>query len=322
MKQVQIMPSAVHVMFDPTGTRLAVSSGLDPNVHVVELDTGKTIATLPHPEGVGETSWHPDGVQLATPCGDLRVRIWDVPSRSVRLTLEGHTSVPNAVKFNHAGDLLVSCGWDGTTRFWDPVRGKELFSLPEGWVGLSTFNSDDSLLPFGLYQSGLGLWQIATGRECRRLGLGGPTFHATFSAEGRVLVTCHDDGARLWDLVTGRLCAVLPAQECRCVLFHPDGRSLVLSGHMGLQLWPLQTSEDSTTLTWRIGPPQTLLSIPLEQARWQPDGQALVAAGPHGVRVLELGPPLQTRHHWQHPNAAGLALSGDGNWIASGNWKG
>lgn len=321
-KRLQVMPSAMHLVFDPTGTRLAVSGVFSRDVQVIEFDTGKTIATLPHPEGVAETSWHPDGVQLATPCEDFRVRIWDVPSRSLRMTLEGHTSVPKAVKFNHAGDLLASTGWDGVTRFWDLIRGKEQFSLPGGWPGVSTFSSDDSQLPFGPDPPKLGIWQIATGRECRRLGLAGRTYNAAFSADGRLLATSHDDGARLWDIMAGHVCAVLPAQGCRCVLFHPGGLSLVLSGYMGLQQWPLQTSEDADALTLRIGPPQTLLDLPLEQARWLPDGQALVVAGPHGVRVIELGPPLRMRHHCQHPNAASLAISGDGNWIASGTWMG
>jgi WD40 repeat protein/tRNA A-37 threonylcarbamoyl transferase component Bud32 len=322
VKELQVMKSPAHLVFDPSGTRLAVCGVQNRNVQVVEFDTGTILKTLPHPDTAGEPSWHPDGVLLAVPCGDFALRIWDVHSGTVKTVLEGHTGAPTGVKFNHAGDLLTSYGWDGVSRFWDPVSGKEQFSLPEGHLAFSSFSPDDSRFPFGLHPLGLGLWEIATGRECRRLGTGGRAFGASFSIDGWLLGTAHDDGARLWDLKAGRSLALLPARGCRSVLFHPDGRSLVVSGHTGLQQWPVQTLEQPDALTWRIGPPQTLLDAALEHACWGSDGHTLVAASPGGIRLFDFGPPLQVRYRGDHPNAAFLARSGDGDWITTGTWKG
>jgi serine/threonine protein kinase/WD40 repeat protein len=322
VKELQVMRSPAQIVFDPGGTRLAVCGVQNRDVQVVEFDTGTILKTLPHPGPAGEPSWHPDGDLLATPCEDGKLRLWDVQSGTVKTVLEGHTGVATSVKFNHAGDLLASCGWDGLTRFWDPVLGKEQFSLPGGFAGESSFNADDSRLPFGLHPPEIGLWQVAIGRECRRLGMGGRAFGGCFSADGRLLATAHADGARLWDLKAGRPLAFLPANECRSVLFHPDGHSLVLSGYMGLQQWPVQTMENPDALTLRIGPPQTLLPTALVHARWGPDGQTLAATGPEGIHLVNLGPPLRSLHRGDHPNAASLAFSGDGHWIASGNWKG
>jgi hypothetical protein len=316
------MKAPAHIVFDPGGTRLAVCGVQNRDIQVVEFETGALLKTLPHPGPARKPSWHPDGILLATPCEDFRVRLWDVPSGKVKTVLEGHTGVATSVKFNHAGDLLASNCWDGLTRFWDPVLGKEQFSLPGGYAEQSTFNADDSQLPFGPEPLDAGLWQVATGRECRRLGLGGGAFGASFSADGRLLATAHADGARLWDLKAGRQRAFLPARECRSVLFHPDGQSLVLRGWMGLQQWPVQTSENPDALTLRIGPPQTLLRTALVHARWGPDGQTLAVTGPEGIQLLDFGPPLQVRHRGDHRNAADLAYSGDGHWVASGNWKG
>jgi len=322
VRQLRAMKSPAHIVFDPGGTRLAVCGVQNRGVQVVAFETGTLLKTLTHPGAAGTPSWHPDGVLLATPCEDFRVRLWDVQSGTVKTVLEGHTSVATSVKFNHAGDLLLSQGWDGLTRFWDPVLGKQQFSLTAGYLEQSSFNAEDSQLPFGLHPLDVGLWQVATGRECRRLGMGGRAFGASFSADGRLLATAHADGARLWDVKTGRPLAVLPARECRSALFHPDGHSLVLSGWMGLQQWPVQTIENPDALTLCIGPPQALLRTALEQARWAPDGQALAVTGPEGIQLLDLGPPLQVRHRGDHRNAAHLAFSRDGHWIASGNWKG
>jgi hypothetical protein len=84
---------------------------------------------------------------------------------------------------------------------------------------------------------------------------------------------------------------------------------------MGLQQWPVQTSENSDALTLRIGPPQTLLRTTLEQARWSPDGQTLAVTGPEGIQLLDFGPPLQVRHRGDHPNATFLAYSGGGRQL-------
>ena len=323
VKELQVMKSPAHLVFDSGGTRLAVCGVQNRDIQVVEFTTGTILKTLPHPESAGKPSWHPDGILLATPCEDFRVRLWDVQSGTVKTVLEGHTGVATSVRFNHAGDLLLSHGWDGLTRFWDPVLGKEQFSLTAGYLEQSSFNADDSRLAYGVDPLEIGLWQIATGRECRRLGLvGGHAFGATFSADGRLLATAHADGARLWDLKAGRQRAFLPARECRSALFHPDGQSLVLSGWMGLQQWPVQTMETPNDLTLRIGPPQTLLTNVLEQACWGPDGQTLAVTSPEGIQLLDLGPPLQVRHRGDHRNATHLAFSGDGHWIATGNWKG
>ncbi len=322
VKQLQVMKAPAQLVFDPDGARLAVCGDENRNVQVVDFATGAILKTLPHPSLAGEPSWHPDGVLLATPCADFQLRLWDVASGTVRTVLEGHTGRPTSVKFNRAGDLLASSGWDGVTRFWDPILGKEQFSLPANYQGQSSFNSDDSRLQFGLDAFGVGLWEIATGRECRRLGLGGRAFGASFSADGRLLATAHADGARVWDLRIGRALAFLPAYECRSVLFHPDGHSLLLSGWMGLQQWPIAAIETPDALLWRVGPPQARLTNTLEQAGWGPDRRTLAVTSPEGIRLLDLGPPLQVRHRGDHPNATHLALSGDGHWIATGTWKG
>lgn len=321
VKELQVMKSPAHLVFDPGGTRLAVCGVQNRDIQVVEFETGTILKTLTHPFPAGKPSWHPDEALLATPCEDFRVRLWDVQSGTVKSVLEGHTSAAKSARFNHVGDLLLSQGWDGLTRFWDPVLGKEHFSLPGGYLE-SSFNADDSQLPFGLHPLDVGLWQVATGRECRRLGLGGRAFGASFSADGRLLATACPDGARVWDLKAGRQRAFLPAQECRSALFHPDGHSIVLSGWMGLQQWPMRTLETPNDLTLRIGPPQTLLSNVLEQARWGPDGQTLAVTSPEGIQLIDLGPPLQVRHRGDHRNATHLAFSADGHWVASGNWKG
>ncbi|MHB9006408.1 MAG: WD40 repeat domain-containing serine/threonine protein kinase [Limisphaerales bacterium] len=155
VRQLQVMNTPAQIVFDPGGTRLAVCGVQNPDVQVVDFGTGALLQTLRHPASVGEPSWHPDGVLLATPCEDFRVRFWDVPSGTVQAVLEGHTGVATSVKFNHAGDLLASHGWDGLTRFWDPMRHWRLRNDTDQTKG--EFNEDNRTWPAARQDHTLGM---------------------------------------------------------------------------------------------------------------------------------------------------------------------
>ena len=47
VKELQVMRSPAHLVFDPGGTRLAVCGVQNPDVQVVEFDSGKILKTLP-----------------------------------------------------------------------------------------------------------------------------------------------------------------------------------------------------------------------------------------------------------------------------------
>ena len=97
----------------------------------------------------------------------------------------------------------------------------------------------------------IGVWDVATGTECRTLhpGMLGNrseardatgVYSADVSPDGRLVATCDGDGVRLWEADTGRELAHLKASACETVLFHPDGQSLISSGKWGLYRWPIR----------------------------------------------------------------------------------
>jgi WD40 repeat protein len=110
---------------------------------------------------------------------------------------------------------------------------------------------------------------------------GGPVRHAAFSPDGRLVLTCGDDGtARVWDVRRGD--PVGPAlKHAGAVLFgcfHPDGRTVVTTGKDGkARVWAVPTGRAVATL--RHGGP-------VDCAAFSPDGRRLVTASEDGSARL------------------------------------
>jgi WD40 repeat protein len=228
------------------------------------------------------------------------------------------------VAFTHQGDLLASNSWDGTTRLWDPLAGKELVSTSGPFYG---FNPSDERLAFSLGPK-VGLWQVATGRECRSLyaypEIGNGPWNADIHTNERLLASAHEDGARLWDRQSGREIALLPAGICQSALFHPKDGSVLTYGPEGLLRWPLELHSKGDILDVQPGPPQRLLEKTTSTGYalgLSPDGRRVALPMGNQCVVLELGAGnIVWRGTQRNINRA--IFSPDGQWVASSTWLG
>jgi WD40 repeat protein len=127
-----------------------------------------------------------------------------------RRTLRGHKGAVYHAEFSPDGRTLVSCGRDGTVRFWE----------------------------------------VATGRCLRTIEAHGDEVNdAAFSPDGRSLATAGDDGAiKVWDVETGVEHARISAHkgDAIAVRFSPDGQRLISAGRNDfmLKLWDRATQKE------------------------------------------------------------------------------
>src|SRR5262249_48859018 len=125
-----LMPE--HIAFDPSGRKLAVCSTGTSLVQILDVDTTDVLATLSQPAEKGGSlsslAWSPDGRFLAVGSLDAKIRIWDMTRRQQSMILEGHNESVIGLAFNHAGNLLLSCSNDGTSRLWDAIKGRHLLT--------------------------------------------------------------------------------------------------------------------------------------------------------------------------------------------------
>ena len=310
--------------FRPDGAQIALADSRQPRVDIHDARTGDLTVTLSHPKPVWCLDWHPTGKFLATGCTDSHVYVWDVARTQRVAVLRGHTSVPVYTSFSHGGDLLASRCWNDTTRLWEPFAGRQLVNLNQAG-GALRFSTDDSQL--GLIATGpqkLGVWHVAAGRECRALR--GHTTRglrsASFSIDGRLLVTRGDDGVRLWDLAAYREVAFLPI-GAGAVKFHPDGQSLLTGGDAGVHRWPIRRADTKDSLRLEIGPRETLSDLSVWGIALSRDGQTFaVGRLGDGALIFNLRNPSTKPLFLKHRDAVNVSFSPDGKWIVTSVWQG
>jgi hypothetical protein len=131
-------------------SKFFVSGGIDGVLNVLETGQGRPIQTHnAHGGPINRLSISGDGGYVATASGDGTVRVFDLRAGRQLVKFEGHKDVVRCVQFHPAEPLLVSCGADRSTRFWDLVQQREIpvsFPLDSACVEIALFSGSDSIV--------------------------------------------------------------------------------------------------------------------------------------------------------------------------------
>jgi eukaryotic-like serine/threonine-protein kinase len=159
------------------------------------------------PTGLYAVAWR-DGALLAASGQDGNVYTFRPNSGAAGAVLRGHQFEARELAFTPDGSVLVTRGWDATTRFWDPVEGRELLRV-RGASFLQVSTDGRRVGYRGYASSRLGVWELVGGDVCRILygpdGLA-PQTHAAvaLSPDGAALAAAGAAGLTVWDTTTGR----------------------------------------------------------------------------------------------------------------------
>lgn len=116
-----------------------------------QISDHQTACLKGHNECVFYAEFSPDGKFVIAATGTLgggggRIGVWDSGTGQLLKLITGHITMTNSVKYNSAGDLMVSAGGRSIC-VWDVKKGKEIKTFEvDGGVDYAEFSPDGSLI--------------------------------------------------------------------------------------------------------------------------------------------------------------------------------
>jgi len=246
--------------------------------------------------GVLACQWSYNYQELALATTDHRIVLVTPghPDRPTRV-LTGHGAEAMNLGWSPSGDLLVSSGWDGTTRIWDTRTGNEIGRHPVT-TGRPRFTPDGNHL--AIYEPSSGemfLWNVHHGDVCRTLVEPGADTQKTpykiqFTPDNNWLLTATHDGVRPFHIPGGEPGPLLA--EARVMEFYQftgPARRFVAYARRGRLVVDWNTNRDGQISFDTRGPFRSE-DIPA----FDPSNQPWLDAISGGLAVYSTGQPSVT----------------------------
>ena len=260
----------------------------DPLVRLIDVSTGREVATLTERSGPSNLTFSPDGKTVAF--GSLgRIRLWDIETKKSRdiPLLDENSAQKNPQHVNGNGAL---------------ERPQRLMPHKMPTINALTFSPDGKKIVGGTMGGNVQMWDPETGvplapffagqdldKAAKQILGGGfrttyqdPIKALAFSSDSTLLAVGSQNRIRL--LGSHQQIGLKEVSHgTNALVFSPDNTVLVTGTtagikHSEIELWDLTTGEKLSTLDGHTAPVETLV--------FSPDGKTLVSTGQDGTILV------------------------------------
>ncbi|XP_076330249.1 katanin p80 WD40 repeat-containing subunit B1-like isoform X3 [Tachypleus tridentatus] len=224
------------------------------------------------------------GRVIVTGGEDKKVNLWAVGKPNCIMSLTGHTTPVECVKFGHAEDMVCAGSVSGALKIWDLEAAKILRTLTghKSDVKCLDFHPYGDFIASGSLDTNIKLWDIRRkGCIYTYKGHSKPINNIKFSPDGKWIASAGGDGTvKLWDLPAGKMLTEFRGHTGPVldVEFHPN-EFLLASGSTDrlVKFWDLESFQQVSSTDGDSGPVRCIY--------FNPDGECLFCGAPDVLKV-------------------------------------
>jgi pleiotropic regulator 1 len=185
----------------------------------------------------------PGNQWFASGAGDRTIKIWDLASGTLRLTLTGHISTVRGLAVSPRHPYLFSCGEDKMVKCWDLETNKVIRHYHGHLSGVYTLSLHPTLdvLVTGGRDGVARVWDMRTRSAIHVLGghTGTVSDVKCQEADPQVISASLDSTVRLWDLAAGKTMGVLTHHKkgVRALAVHPKEFTFASGSSGSIKQW-------------------------------------------------------------------------------------
>ena len=185
----------------------------------------------------------PGNQWFASGAGDRTIKIWDLASGSLRLTLTGHISTVRGLAVSSRHPYLFSCAEDKMVKCWDLETNKVIRHYHGHLSGVYTLSLHPTLdvLVTGGRDGVARVWDMRTRSNIHVLSghKGTVSDLKCQEADPQIITSSLDSTIRLWDLAAGKTMGVLTHHKkgVRALVIHPKEFTFASGSAGSIKQW-------------------------------------------------------------------------------------
>jgi pleiotropic regulator 1 len=199
--------------------------------------------------------FEPGNEWFCTGAADRTIKLWDLASGILKLTLTGHIATVRGVLVSKRHNYIFSCGEDRMVKCWDLEQNKVIRHYHGHLSGIYSIALHPVLdvLCTGGRDSTCRVWDMRTKAEIHVLS-GHTNLVASVCCQGadpQVITGSADTTIKLWDLGMGKVLSTLTnhKKSIRAMLLHPTEFSFLSAAADKLKKWKFPKGEFITNLS-------------------------------------------------------------------------
>lgn len=217
----------------------------------------------------------PDGTLLVVAPDDFTALVWDIGSRNLLASFQGHLGTIKDFDFSPDGTMVLSSGWDRRARLWNPKTGEQIreFEPQGGTISFARFlPGGKHILTSSEESKETAILDVETGTIIERFEkLPGMVTNIAFDPIKNQTIACLGDGSLLFLEAREVATRTAPASDFKAAFVPSSTRLLTLGNLSSTRDLNLHDPENGTILAHLPAPAIDRLS----ELRSIPDGPML-----------------------------------------------